>query len=317
MCPICVLLPSQDYQTRFVSLADHLIRDHDTTEVHSQNRTLDNKRELIDPDDDDDDDEDEAVPLNFLAERLFLKEETRRHDFTNGHHSNHRPSYRRVLSRHTNMRSSRGSSRGHFNHSPYTIISRTSSNIMPMPFQQSTESNSMNEHLTEQIFPQTSIFGNDFESSFATMFPGDAHFLATTISNFIPSLRATPFQQQNETNDRTNQKKTAITNGKQKRACLHPNQTSFQTFPVPTNSNPEQSTSSSTSTSNPIRTDEQRLENDSRSLLGRFIKSSEPNTVESSFSDQLNHLSFFKSLLFSTIYVNVNKTNEEQHQQLC
>lgn len=161
MCPICVLLPSQDYQTRFVSLADHLIRDHDTTEVHSQNRTLDNKRvnfsiffvlkridkcfskELIDPDDDDDDDEDEAVPLNFLAERLFLKEETRRHDFTNGHHSNHRPSYRRVLSRHTNMRSSRGSSRG-FHLEKVQIFIRSHSSVDSRPFQSFT----LHNHLT-------------------------------------------------------------------------------------------------------------------------------------------------------------------------
>lgn len=29
MCPICVINPSEGYQSRFVSLADHIVREHD------------------------------------------------------------------------------------------------------------------------------------------------------------------------------------------------------------------------------------------------------------------------------------------------
>lgn len=50
MCPICVLLPSQDYTNRFVSLTDHLARDHEGetsipwSNANLQRRNLENKR---------------------------------------------------------------------------------------------------------------------------------------------------------------------------------------------------------------------------------------------------------------------------------
>ena len=49
MCPICAINPSQSYPSRLVSLADHLAREHETSEAiqstsTSEQRPLDNKR---------------------------------------------------------------------------------------------------------------------------------------------------------------------------------------------------------------------------------------------------------------------------------
>jgi hypothetical protein len=32
MCPICVICPLQGHQSRFVSLADHIVREHDESD---------------------------------------------------------------------------------------------------------------------------------------------------------------------------------------------------------------------------------------------------------------------------------------------
>ncbi len=60
---------------------------------------------------DQDEDEDEGLPLYVLAERLFLKEENRRQRLAQ---TNDFPSQRRLLSRQTAMRGSRGNIRGKF-----------------------------------------------------------------------------------------------------------------------------------------------------------------------------------------------------------
>jgi hypothetical protein len=118
MCPICVINPTQGHQIRFVSLADHIAREHD------QEDSLNNQKvnELMNriyrycfffqEDFDPDEDEDEGLPLYILAERLFLKEENRRQRLGQTLGRNDYHSQRRLVSRQTTIRGSRGNIRG-------------------------------------------------------------------------------------------------------------------------------------------------------------------------------------------------------------
>lgn len=45
MCPICIINPLGGYQSRFVSLADHIAREHDDTDMSlNQMQRIENKK---------------------------------------------------------------------------------------------------------------------------------------------------------------------------------------------------------------------------------------------------------------------------------
>jgi len=101
---------------------------------------------------DQDEDEDEGLPLYILAERLFLKEENRRqrlarNDFT---------SQRRILSRQTITRGSRGNIRGH----PYGTVPRTTTTgSFRIPFDTTISS----DPYAAILFSQDPLFGILFD----------------------------------------------------------------------------------------------------------------------------------------------------------
>ena len=65
ICPICVINQIEGHQIRYLSLVDHIVKEHDQ-EINDISEDFQH------------DNDDEGLPLYILAERLFFKEKNRR-----------------------------------------------------------------------------------------------------------------------------------------------------------------------------------------------------------------------------------------------
>ncbi|CAF2964352.1 unnamed protein product [Rotaria sp. Silwood2] len=217
MCPICVINPLEGYQSRFVSLADHIAREHDDGDLSiNQIQQFENKKEDFDQNDD----EDEGLPLYILAERLFTKEENRRqeaaarqrlaqtivrNDCHNSISNRNITSQRHTLSRQSATRGSRG---GHFNNNyPYGTVSRTTTGSFRIPFDTTVENTISSDPYASILFSQDPLF--DFDSPFSDL-TNTPFFLTSSVSTPASTLEST-------NNDRIIQKKSSLSNMKQKR----------------------------------------------------------------------------------------------------
>ncbi|CAF2511298.1 unnamed protein product [Rotaria sp. Silwood2] len=217
MCPICVINPLEGYQSRFVSLADHIAREHDDGDLSiNQIQQFENKKEDFDQNDD----EDEGLPLYILAERLFTKEENRRqeaaarqrlaqtivrNDCHNSISNRNITSQRHTLSRQSATRGSRG---GHFNNNyPYGTVSRTTTGSFRIPFDTTVENTISSDPYASILFSQDPLF--DFDSPFSDL-TNTPFFLTSSVSTPASTLEST-------NNDRIIQKKSSLSNTKQKR----------------------------------------------------------------------------------------------------
>ncbi|UJR08350.1 hypothetical protein I4U23_012621 [Adineta vaga] len=307
LCVLCAINPVHGTPTRFVSLADHLVREHDdnNTALFNQEQISNQKNDFDQNDDDDNDDdidEDEGLPLYILAERLFAKEETRRPIHTESTIRNYcnsveqgngiSSSQRRSLSRHVSNRGSRRNLRSHFNHYPYGTVPRTTTTgSLRTPFDTTVESSIPSDPYAATIlFSQDPLF--DFESSFSDLTTNASFFLTSA----LPNLRRVA-------NDRVIPKKSTVPNVKQK--CLNSIQQSMilteslfsdnqfweENFPPLVNhSKPSMNTDLPT---------ENKIKNESRSLLRKILKN-DCNTEQIRLNAH-NHTSFFQSLFLSSL----------------
>ncbi|CAF3457854.1 unnamed protein product [Rotaria sp. Silwood1] len=325
MCPICVINPLEGYQSRFVSLADHIAREHDDGDLSmNQLQRLENKKEDFVQNDD----EDEGLPLYVLAERLFTKEENRRqeaarqrlaqtivrNDYNNSTSNRNVTSQRHTLSRQSAIRGSRTGQRGHFNNNyPYGSLSRTTTGSFRVPFDTPVENTITSDPYTAILFSQDPLF--DFDSPFSDL-ANAPFFLTSSVSTHTPTHEST-------NNDRIIPKKSNLLNMKQKR--FNPIQHS-STQPMLLTEPPisnyqlwQQELCSSFNNMNSVtdthittennKTNDHSLkhpEYDPRSLLGKNLKVDD-DMKSIRIDSKQDHALFLQSLLFSSMNINIDK----------
>ncbi|CAF1207640.1 unnamed protein product [Adineta steineri] len=312
MCPICVINPTQRHQSRFISLADHIVREHDEerTTLFLTGRHPDDKEDF------DPDYEDEELPLYILAERLFTKEENRRQKLAQTMIQNENTTSQRrpPLSRHSAMRGSRGSIRGHFNNYPYGTVPRTTTGSFRIPFDTNIENSISSDPYTTILFSQDPLFGINFDSPFSDLTANPPFFLTSTVSTHIPSL-------QTATNDHVIQKKSNLTNTKQKHSN-HTQSSKILTEPLTSddqlwqqyfstslnniNSLLDTNNQTQNNNNNKINCSSINSENNSRSLLGKILKI-DCNNEQTRIHSEQDHISFLQSLLLSSMNISINK----------
>ncbi|CAF3514399.1 unnamed protein product [Rotaria socialis] len=321
MCPICVINPLEGYQSRFVSLADHIAREHDDGDLSTnQMKQFENRKEDFDQDED----EDEGLPLYILAERLFTKEESRRqeaarqrltqamirNDSSNATLNKNIASHRHALSRQSATKSSRGSHRGHFNNCPYGTVSRTTTGAFRIPFDTTIENTIVSDPYAAILFSQDPLF--DFDSPLSDL--ANSPFFLTSS---VPTLEST-------NNERIVQKKSNLSNIKQK--YLNPiQQQMILTEPTASNYQLWQQDVSSTfsninfitDTNIPTETNTvndcslRNSESDSRSLLGKILKTDHGNESSRIIDSEQDHSFFLQSLMLSLMNTSIDK------EELC
>ncbi|CAF0828042.1 unnamed protein product [Rotaria sordida] len=327
MCPICVINPLEGYQSRFVSLADHIAREHDNGDLSiNQIQKFENKKD----DYDQNDDEDEGLPLYILAERLFTKEENHRqetarqrlaqtivrNDCNSSTLNRNITSQRHTLSRQSTIRGSRGGLRGHFNNNyPYGTVSRTTTGSFRIPFDTTIENTILpSDPYAAILFSQDPLF--DFDSPFSNL-TNTPFFLTSSVSTHTSAVEST-------NNDRIIQKKSNLSNMKQKRFNpIQQQSTQPMILTEPSISNYQlwqQEFSSSFNNMNFLTdthittTENNKIndyslkhpENDPRSLLGKNLKVDYGNKSTRIDSEQ-NHTLFLQSLLLSLMNINIDK----------
>ncbi|CAF1317538.1 unnamed protein product [Adineta ricciae] len=294
MCPLCVLSPVQAHQARFVSLADHLVREHDDEsnslfnhQPTSREKGKDQLADFGDQEDEDDDGEEEnedGLPLYILAERLFAKADNHLpslaeaivRNYCNPVEQGTAALQRRSFTRH-------GNTRNHFNNHPYGTIPRTTTTgSLHIPFDATIESSIPSEPYTRNFSFYEPL--SDFESSLSDIPVNASIFVRSALPGHIGSLPNEPVVRKKAT-------RPAMS--------IEPPTTDYSLWqknvPVVLNH-----LKPSVNTENTNKTD-------SRSLLEKIFQTDcETNRTRPNTSAH-NHTLFLQSLILSSLNISINK----------